>query len=412
MRRPSWTMAILLCSLIGLTDLFATDKAPFLTTFSAIFSDSSAVYFQGDSWTAVWKRQTPRPACVPVNLIRMPRADESRAVSYRGDRFGVSGDTLWWAKGIVTGRTYVLPSPTDEALRELRKVGKLSNKATLYLGEEMSAVASGAGRIWFGLMLFDELSGVGVSGLGWFDLETEKFARLYSADIGARRPEWIAAVGDSVFALYRQTVQGNEDSRLYLYEIASGEFFEADLRAMGISGEQILAAFRAGDSLLFSTDYGISLWQPGKSARNFATLGVASMQPAGLNLRTSDSAFENAVYDVPFDTLAAGVSVRVWWQEGEWYEVAVPRPVEGFVAAESWAEFGELWQKRYWDCPQEKCFARLQIPMHGQAQAADFIHTPLTNLGPSPEGIKVGINAAWVRVKDVVPVFMETQLQR
>jgi len=411
MRRPSWAAAVLLCSAMGLTDLFAGDKVPFLITFPTIAADSSAVYFQGDAWTAVWKRQAPRPACVPVDMIRMPRAGEDRTISYRGDRFGVSGDTLWWAKGVVTGKTYVLPAPTDGALRELRKVGKLDNKASLSLGEEMRTVAGEAGRIWFGLMLWDELSGASVSGLGWFDLNTEKFVRLYSADIGKRKPEWISAFGDSVFVLYGQTVQGTEDSRLYLYEIASGEFFEANLRAMGISGDQILAAFRSGDSLLFSTDYGISLWQPGKSARNFATLAVVPLQPVGLKLRTSDSTFESGIYDIPFDTLAAGVSVRVWWKEGEWYEVAVPRPVEGFVGADAWEKFGHLWEGRLWDCGHEPCFARVQIPMRGQIQAVDFIHTPLTYLGSTSEGVKVGVNAAWVAVGDVVPVFMETQLQ-
>ncbi len=405
------TAAIFLCSLMGLTDLIAADKAPFLTTFSAISADSSAVYFQGDAWTAIWKRQAPRPACVPVNMVKRPRADDGHTISYQGDRFGVSGDTLWWAKGVVTGKTYVLPAPTDEALRELRKVGKLDDNASLSLGEEMRAVDGEAGRIWFGLMLFDEVSGASVSGLGWFDLETEKFVRLYSADIGKRKPSWIAAFEDSVFVLYSQTVQGTEDSRLYLYEIASGGFFEANLRAMGISGDQVLAASRSGDSLLFSTDYGISLWQLGKSTRNFATLAVAPLQPVGLKFRTSDSTFESGVYDIPFDTLAAGVSVRVWWKEGEWYEVAVPRPVEGFVGADVWEKFGHIWEGRLWDCGHEPCFTKVQIPMRGQIQAVDFIHAPLTYLGSSSEGARVGVNAAWVAVKDVVPVFMETQLQ-
>jgi hypothetical protein len=396
---------------VGWTNLSAADKVPFLTTFSAISADSTTVYFQGAEWTAVWKRHAQRPACVPVNMVKVSPAGYGQTISYQGDRFIISGDTLRWAKGVVTGKIYVLPEPTDDALRELRRAGKLSTKATLSLIEEMNAIDAGAGRIWFGLRLFDEISDAAVSGLGWFDLNAEKFVRLYSADIGGRNPRWIAAMGDSVFALYAQTVQEAEDSRLYLYEISSGEFFEPDLRALGISGERIFTAFRSGDSLFFSTDFGISLWQPGKPARSFATLAVASLQSVELSLRTSDSTFGNAVYDVPFDSLAAGVSVRVWWKEGGWYEVAVPRSVEGFVSAELWEKFGHTWTNRLWDCNQEPCFARVQLSKQGEAQAADFIHTPLTYLGTTPEGVKVGVNAAWVAAKDVVPVFMETQPQ-
>ncbi|MFH1010219.1 MAG: hypothetical protein V1784_03170 [bacterium] len=387
--------------------LLADTKVPYLQTFPIISADSSTVYFQNETWTAVWRHELGRPACVPCSLVRPPEPNRNRVVFYKGDRFFVSGDTLSWAKGIITGKTYVLPNPTDDALRELRRAGGIKPEATLSLGEEMGPIAAGSDRIWFGLVLFDELSQSAVSGLGWFDLETEKFVRLYSAAIGKRRPHWITAFGDSVLVLYSPATQQEENSRLYLYQVPSGEFLETNPRDLGITGDHFLSALRSEDSVLFSTDYGISVWQPERPARNFATLSVSARMPVGLSFRTFEPQSE-----VPFDTLPPGVSTRIWWQEGEWMEVAVPRPVQGFVAAESWEQFGQRWQKRYWDCPQDTCFARVQIPMGGQPHPADFIHTPLTYLGPAPEGVTIGVNAAWVRIQDIVPVFMETQLQR
>ncbi len=395
------------CMFLGAAGLFADTKATYLQVFPVISADGSAIYFQGKEWTAVWKRELGRPACVPPTLVNPPPVDRSRVVVCEGDHFVVSGDTLQWQTGVLSGETFVLPDPTDDALRELRVLGNLKSEATLSLVEEMGPITAVSNRIWFGLVLSDELSGSAVSGLGWFDLQTKKFVRLYSAAIGNRRPQWITALGDSLLILYSPVEQDDEQSRLYLYQMISGEFFEANLPQMGVTGEYILGAFRSGDSVFFSTDYGISLWQPEKPTQNFATLSVASPTPVGLSLRTFEPEGE-----VPFDTLPPGVSTRIWWQEGEWIEVAVPRPIQGFVDAESWAKFGEVWQKRYWDCGQDTCKARVQFPVGGQIQAADFIHTPLTYLGTAPEGIKVGVDAAWVRSSDVVPVFVQTQLQR
>ncbi|MBM3324977.1 MAG: hypothetical protein FJY66_04850 [Calditrichaeota bacterium] len=409
MRLKAYQLLTALCLyvIIPFGNLLAETKLPYLQTFPIISADSLGVYFRNETWTAVWRYGLGRPACVPCSLVRPPEPDKNRAVFYKGDRFFVSGDTLSWAKGIVTGKTYVLPNPTDDALRELYKVGGLKPQATLALGEEMGPIAAGSDRIWFGLVLFDELSQAAVSGLGWFDLETERFVRLYSADIGRLRPRWMAVFGDSVLVLCSFAAQQEENSRLYLYQIHSGEFLETSPRDLGIAGDHFLSALRSGDSVFFSTDYGISLWQPDKPARNFATLSVSARMPVGLSFLTFEPEGE-----VPFDTLPPGVSTRIWWQAGEWVEVAVPRPVQGFVSSESWAEFGEIWQKRYWDCPQDSCFARIQIPMSGEPQAADFIHTPLTYLDSAPEGVKIGVNAAWVRIQDVVPTFVETQLHR
>jgi hypothetical protein len=400
-------VAIACCSMIlGAAGLFAETKATYLQVFPTISADSSGIYFQGREWTALWKKELGRPACVPPSLVNPPPVDRGRVALYNGDHFFVSGDTLHWETGVVSGKSFVLPDPTDEALRELRTAGNLKPRATLSLVEEMGPITAASNRIWFGLVLSDELSGSAVSGVGWFDLQTEKFVRLYSAAIGERRPQWITDIGDSLLILYSPMAQDDE-SRLYLYQISSGEFFEAELSRMGVTGEEILGAYRSGDSIFFSTDYGITLWQPGKTTLNFATLSVASPAPVGLSLRTFEPESE-----VPFDTLPAGVSTRIWWQEGEWIEVAVPRPIRGFVDADSWAKFGEIWQKRYWDCGEEECVARVEFPVAGRLQAADFIHTPLTYLGTEPEGLKVGVNAAWVRSSDVAPVFVQTQLQQ
>lgn len=400
------------CLILEVAGCFAVGKVPFLLTFPTISADTSGIYFKGETWTAVWRPEVGRPACIPTSLIQVPPPETGRTVFYGRDHFAVSGDTLWWTKGILTQNIYVLPDPTEEVLRELREVGRIGPEAVLALEETMGPVAAGAGRIWFGLILFDALSEAAISGLGWFDIETERFVRLYSADMGRCEPVWMTAFPDSILVLYHAVGEGDGRSRLYLYQIVSGDFFEVEQEAMGIAGECVLGAFRVGDSLFFSTDQGISLWHLGGDARNFATLAVASRMPVGLSLCTFDSTVMGASNEVPFDTLPPGVSTRIWWREGDWYEVAVPRPVEGFVDTDVWEKFSGVWENRLWDCVQEPCFARVRIPMRGQIQLADFIHTPLTYLGHDTTGVKIGVDAAWVRVEDVIPIFMETRPSR
>jgi hypothetical protein len=400
------------CLVLAGVDGFAADKMPYLLTFPAISADSSGVYFRGETWTAVWRRDVGRPACVPTSFMEVPQPEDGRTASYGGDFFAVSGDTLWWRKGIVTQNTYVLPDPTHEALRELRKAGGLDPDALVVLEEKMGPVVAAAGRIWFGLVLLDALSETAISGIGWFDLETEKFVRVYSADIGPYRPRRITTFRASILVLYGSESEEGAACRSYLYERKSGHFFEMNLGAEGIGGDSVLDLVRLGDSLFFSTDRGISLWRSGQPVLNYATLAVASHTPVGLSLRIFDASVERESYEVPFDTLPPGISTRIWWKEGDWYEVAVPRPVEGFVSPDAWKEYGHVWQSRLWDCGEEPCFARLQIPMRGQIQPADFIHTPLTYLGSTSDGVKVGIDAAWVRIEEVVPILVETQSVR
>ena len=412
--RPSrvrWAMPAFLCLLLSMTSLFAVEKAPYLLTFPTISADSSAVYFQGKTWTAVWKREAKHPVCVPSSIVRIPPPANRQTISFEGDYFRASGDTLWWGKGIVARNAYVLPDPTEAAIQELRALGNIKPKLVMALGERIGPITATAGRLWFGLTLFDELSKSAIGGFGWFDIETEKFVRLYSADIGANRPQWITALHDSILILYASELEGTEDSRLYLYQIKSADFFEIGPETIGIAGEQILGAIRLGDSLLFSTDYGISLKQPNRPARNFATATVASHTPVNLSLLIFDETPGKELSEIPFDTLPRGVSTRIWWREGDWYEVAVPHPVEAFVTKDAWEEFGKVWQSRFWDCTKENCFARVQIPMRGEIQPADFIHTPLTYLGTTDQGIKIGVDAAWVRVEKVIPILVETQLQ-
>ncbi|MBU1707276.1 hypothetical protein KKB28_05105, partial [bacterium] len=133
--------------------------------------------------------------------------------------------------------------------------------------------------------------------------------------------------------------------------------------------------------------------------------------PVLMSLRTFDSVIEREHTEVPFDTLPPRVSARVWWKAGDWYEVAIPNPVEGFVSTQDWEASGHIWRERYWDCPGDDCFARVQIPMKGRNHSADFIHTPLKPLGSTLDGMKVGVDAAWVRAEDVVPILMETKSQ-
>jgi hypothetical protein len=401
-----WSLAL------GAVDGFAAGKLPYLLTFPAISVDSSGVYFKGEVWTAVWRRDIGHPACVPTSLVEVPQPEDGRTVYYGGDFFAVSGDTLWWRKGIVTRSTYVLPDPTRGELQELRKAGDIDPGALLVLEEKMGPIVRAHGRLWFGLVLLDELSRTAISGIGWFDLKTEKFVRIYSAEIGPYRPRRITTFRDSILVLYASESEKGVASRTYLYETNSGHFSEMNLQAEGIAGDSVLDIVRQGDSLLFSTDHGISLWRLGRRVLNYATLAVASRAPVGLSVRIFDATLRGEFREVPFDTLPPGVSTRIWWEQGDWYEVAVPHPVEGFVSSDAWNEYGHVWQSHLWDCAEEPCFARVEIPMRGQNQPADFLHTPLTYLGSTPDGVKVGIDAAWVRIDEVVPILVETQSVR
>ncbi len=406
-----WSAAFICGFFLLTTSPSVAQELTYLLTFPDISADSTAVYFQGEAWTAVWKYKAERPGCVPESLVAVSPAEKRLRISHEGNRFAIAGDTLWWFQGAITRKAFVLPYPTDAALQEMEKVRTTESDEVLALVEEMGPIAATEGRVWFGLTLFDEGTDAVVSGLGWLDLQTERFVRLYSADIGRSSPKWITAFSDSILILFDSESEKDERSLLYVYRIESGDFFEVNLKSLGIFGERILGAHRVGDSLFFSTDHGISLWRPGASARNFSTVAIASHTPVPMSLRTFDSVIERGHTEVPFDTLPPRVSTRVWWKAGDWYEVAIPNPVEGFVSAEDWEMSGHIWRERYWNCPGDNCFARVQIPMKGQNHSADFIHTPLKPLGSTLDGMKVGIDAAWVRAENVVPILMETKSQ-
>jgi hypothetical protein len=383
----------------------------YLENFPDISADTIAVYFQGDEWTAIWKYTAERPGCVPESLVAVPPVRMQLKTTRGDDRYEITGDTLWWYHGLIADKAFVLPYPTDDALREMEEVRSGKSDEVLALVEKMGPLTATEGRVWFGLSLYDEGTDAVVNGLGWLDLKTERFIRMYSADIGRGSPKWMTAFSDSILILFDSDEEKHEGSNLYLYAVKSGSFFEVDMTSLGIVGERILGAHREGDSLFFATDRGISRWKQGQATRNFATVAIASQRPVQMSLRTFESMMEISYAGIPFATLPPRTPTRVWWKLDDWYEVAVPNPVEGFVSLQDWEAFGRIWQERYWDCPSNDCFARVRIPMKGEIRSADFIHTPLKPLGSTIDGMKVGVDAAWVKAEDVVPILMETKSQ-
>jgi len=256
------------------------------------------------------------------------------------------------------------------------------------------------------LSLSDTSTGLQYGGIGWFELKSREFHRLYHPELAGHDPEWIGASSDSVFALFTETGSVPRKTKLLQFSIDNPVLSSVDLGDLGAPGENVQSAALWGDTLLLSTETNVVIKRPGQRPELWSTRMYASRSAIPLYLATFSSETGLPEDTVRFQILPTGkpVAVKAWL--GDWMEIASIQEVEAYVDDADWRAHQRRWAGLDWQCGDSLCFARVRVPRHDSFQLGDFTQVPFSYVGKDANGIRIRFQAAWARHADLLPVLM------
>jgi hypothetical protein len=399
--------------LLLLLPLTAWAKEPWLLSFPDITYDSSSAFFSGQHWTAIYLSGSQSMTTIPRRAFERvsdslkirPAVVPSNTVVYNYVTYRCQGNSLTITTGYAPDVNQVLPPPNSDAVALLTQSGHSVNPSAL---EEVAGPAAAFdNKIWFGLVLNDPTSGACAGGLGWYDLSTSRFGRLYGSELIGYRPQWVGTARDSVHLVLAKTVKGKvADTKMVIYDPSAKSLIDVNLRRLGVGGDIIVSTEQWGDTLLIATDRAVAVWKPRGKPKSWQSAAYAAPEMCWLYLKTFPRKGKKTLAVTKFLPLKSNVPTEVKAEEDGWLQVVSPLGIEGYVEPTEWEKNATLWSQRSWNCGDSLCFARLRVPMKEIMADCDLTNTELTYLARDANGVKVGFRAAWARIDDIAPVMI------
>ncbi|MBI5058212.1 hypothetical protein HZB60_00355 [candidate division KSB1 bacterium] len=378
---------------------------PWILRFPEISYDDRHVYFCGERWCGYLSVGLEAMLTVPRDSVSPPPLPPTEIVSVllNGEEYVARGSEILLIHPPAPDSAYTLLSPGLESMRLLSELVSAEDRPALDPVELTGPITAARSRVFFGLQLRDRSSGAMTGGIGWIDPATQQLARIYTPALQGLKPVWIAAIGDTIHALFEQTRQGERVKTKWIRCSATApELFEIDLAQNGIPGEVIIAMQQWHGLIVLSTDEAVAVHRPTKTVA-WTTRTYAPLQSDWLYLRKFTA--PGLGDTVRFLSIPKGrpTIVKAWIKD--WVEVGSPDGVEAYVDPRQWVADSSLWTQTDWGC-EKPCFARVRVPSKGAYLEGDLTDTPLTLIGFDTIGAKVGFRAAWIPARRLAPVLL------
>ena len=397
---------LLLSLLVAISPSLAAGD-PWLLPFPNIAFDSRYAYFYSDDWVGQYAPGFGIMYTLPrdsANVPLPPVPAEVVATSKGNIQARVSELTLIRSNG--DSSTFALPSPSADAVQYLNDLAQQRGVTPVSPREVIHPLLAGGDRVWFGLALSDDESGLSTGGLGWFELKSERFSRVYTPALAGYTPEWIGIANDTLHALFASAEAGNRQTKMLRLAVKTGALNEVNTAFRDVFGDYIEHAALWGDTLLITTDETVVIWKPGNFPAVWNTRMYASRTATPLFLVTFSGDPVQAQDTIRYQMLPPNKPAAVKTQVGAWMEIVAPEGIEGYVRDEDWRAHQKIWAERFWNCGDTLCFAFVRIPHDDSFIAGHFTHVPMTYIGKDANGIKIGFRAGWARQEQLLPVLM------
>ncbi len=381
-----------------------------LVAFPEITYDEHRAYFLNDTWAAVYSGQLGAMFTVPRDSVDVRIVDDGRTCRTIVGNATYSchptrGDALI-RQDAAGGEDKVITPPSRAALQVLADAWHLISISATEIQEEIGPLIADGERIWFGLIAHRGQDSLPLAGLGWYDTRLDQFGRVYGSGLAGVAPRWVGVRQDTVW-MYCKTLDKKHPSALISYSPSSATMMYVDPRGAGIPGDTLLNVSLARNALLISTEQAVCVWQVGVSPWVWQTDAYAARDSVWLQFLTFDRRREAVRPHGDFFPLAINQPAQAFTRVGDWIEVLAPRGIEARMDYSAWDKRSKALEGFDWGCGDSVCVARVRVQVQGATKEMDLLNTPIIFLERDRQEAKVGIQAGWVRVDQVVPVLMK-----
>jgi hypothetical protein len=398
-RRITFAIALLILLRAGCA------AEPWLLQFPEISFDDKHVYFCGEQWCGYLSGGLEAMLTVPRDSVNPPAPPPEAIMSVllSGDEYVARDNQILLIHPPLADTAFTLTEPSIESLQILEQLIQPADRPHARPRETTGPITASRSRVFFGLQLYDPITDATLGGIGWIDPASRHIARLYSAALARMEPVWIAAIGDTIHALFAEVRDGERVRTKWIRcDATHPELAEVDLAQNSIPGERILAMYRWHETIVLSTDAAIAI----HSARQtiaWDTRTYAPSEGSWLYMRKFTSPGKGDT--TRFFSFPKGrpTVVKAWI--GDWVEVGAPEGIQAYIGKHEWVADSASWTKPDWGC-DKPCFARIRIPTNGKFMEGDVTNTPLTLIGVDRNGAKIGFRAGWIPARRLVPVLL------
>lgn len=383
-------------------------QSSFLVAFPEIAYDAQKIYFVNETWTAVYSGEVGAMFTVPRDSLVIPTVKDGRTCQVIVGNATYScnplrGDALVKQDALGSGDKVLTP-PSAGALTVLADAWKEISVSPGEMQEELGPLAEHGERVWFGLVAHRQGKDP-VGGLGWYDTRTDQFGRVYGSGMEGLLPRWLGVRQDTVW-MFAETVDETHSSSLIGYSLRDGRLMRVDPRGAGIPGDKLLNVAITQGLFLLSTEQCVSVWPQGISPWVWQTDAYATRDSLWLQFLTFDGRGK-ATSGGDFFPLKPGQPAQAFARVGDWLELLAPQGIEARMNVTAWDRRSQTLGGFDWGCGDEVCAARVKIASKGSEKEMDLLDTPIVFIERVEQGVKVGIQAGWVKADQVVPVLMK-----
>ncbi|MBK6764732.1 MAG: hypothetical protein IPG71_00040 [bacterium] len=383
----------------------------FLVSFPDIAYDEKQVVFANSEWAAIYSSQAgamftvPRDSMQGLTLAMTGRECREFVGNATFSCSPIRGNTLV-KQDVFGNEDKVLPLPSARALTALSDAWHMMSLTAGDVQEEIGPLYAQGERIWFGLIAYHGSGQDPIAGLGWYDTRLDQFGRVYSDALADVAPKWLGARQDTVWMLCKP-IDGKQTSKLIGYSIYDATIALLDPRAAGVPGDTILNTAIWRDAMLITTEQAVSVWPQGNKPWVWQTDAYASRDSAWLQFVTFD--LENGIVtpDGDFFPLIPNQPAQAFAVIGNWIELLTPRGIEATMYRTRWDDRQDVLTKFDWGCGNNVCPARVKIVVKGEDKEMDLLDTPLVYIEGNSSRVRVGMQAGWIPLDQVVPVLMK-----
>ncbi|MBK6911417.1 MAG: hypothetical protein IPH10_10900 [bacterium] len=387
------------------------ERRSFLTAFPVIAYDDHKVVFANEQWAAVYSGKAGAMFTVPRDSVEMPvpRSTGRGCSAIVGNATYVCNPIR--GNSIVKQDAYgnaekIIPPPNDQSLQALADAWKQPDIARGEVSEEIGPLAESPDKVWFGLLAFHGRGEDPVAGLGWYDVRTEQFGRVYSSALQNLAPRWVGLRADTVW-VYCAATGAEAGGKLVTFSIRDGALGLVNPLGYGVPGDTLLNVDLWRGFLLVSTEQSVSIWPQGERPWVWQTDAYASRSRAWLKFMTFDTQAGLTYVGDDFFPLQPNQPAQAFARIGDWVELYAPRGIEATLPTEEWSKRKKKLQGDDWGCGGKLCFSRVQVNVSGVRKSMDLLDTPLALIEEGDAITKVGMRAGWAPIYDLVPVLMK-----
>lgn len=384
----------------------------FLVSFPDIAYDERQVVFANDKWAAIYSSQVGAMFTIPRDSLQ----DLMLSMSGRECKEIVGNAT--YVCNPIRGNSLVkqdafgsqdktLPLPSDRALSALSDAWHMMYLTTSEVQEEIGPLYARGERIWFGLIAYHGSGLDPISGLGWYDTRLDQFGRVYSDALADVAPKWLGARQDTIWMLCKPIEGKQSGSKLIGYSIYDATLALLDPRAAGVPGDTILNTAVWRDAMLITTEQAVCVWPQGNKPWVWQTDAYATRDSAWLKFVTFDLEKGIIASGGDFFPLIPNQPAQAFAVVGNWIELLSPRGIEATIYRSRWDNRQDILPKFDWGCGSEICAERVKIVAAGEPKEMDLLDTPLVYIEGNSSRVRVGMQAGWISLDQVVPVLMK-----